>query len=145
MQEQIAHLEKAAQSFAQAEALDPGKNDAAKKENAATEKLEKARNELDKALSKAEKGKSEMADKGKQPGEPAPGEPAPGPPAPGQPGQPGGPPKPGQGPPDPSGSPDFAMGEAQQKQALSFSKIRMGSEKQGQFVDKSKNQFIRDW
>lgn len=133
LQKQIGHLEKAAQSFAQAEALAPGENEAAKKEEAATEKLNELRNELDKKLAEAAGEGEAMAGSPGAPGEPG---------APGKPGPPGEA-MPGQGMPVPGAQSTIAMGDA--PQILSFSEVRGSSENEGQFIDKSKKEFIRDW
>ncbi|MEM1058410.1 MAG: VWA domain-containing protein [Verrucomicrobiota bacterium] len=124
LQDQIGHMEKAAQSFAQADALDPGANQAAELAAQANSELAQLRGELDQAMAAA------AAQEG-QPGEPGEGQPG-----------------------DESGSEPMLAGETLEKgmegggpdkPILSFSDIRGSSEMEGQFRDKSKPDDYRDW
>jgi len=164
LREDIGHMEKAAQNFAQAEALSPGKNDAEALQEKAAEKLAGLRSELDKAQAVADakakaaaeaKAKAEAAKlaEGKAPGAPKPGEPgAPGAPKPGE-----GPPAPGEGPPGegPPGPPGTEPVESKTpakvagggpvKPTLSFSEIRSSTPAEGIFKNLSNKQKVRDW
>lgn len=117
LQEKIARLEKAAQSFAQADALSPGQNNAAALEEQANELLAQLREELDAALMQQGSSPADGESIAGQPG------------TPGAPGSPSGP-MPGMGPPGPF---------------LSFSEIRGGSQEDGMFKELSQKSRIRDW
>ncbi|MFA7343158.1 MAG: VWA domain-containing protein [Terrimicrobiaceae bacterium] len=122
LQEAIGHLEKAVAMLDQSEALAPGKNDAAALGEKANSQLAATRGKLDKALGKNQNGTAQNnPGKGEEKGA---GEGKDSPPKPGE------------------GGPPLAGGTA----PLNFSDIRNpGNEKQGQFVDKSKRERIRDW
>ncbi len=131
LQEEIAHMEKAAQDLAQAEALAPGENQAAELQKKVEAELGELRSELDAALAQANAAKGGEA----PPGEGSGGEPPPGEGPPGE-GKPGGPPDPNK-PTKAGGAPATIM--------LSFDKIRGSTELEGQFVDKTKKEKIRNW
>ncbi len=118
LREDIGHLEKAAQNFSQAEALDPGKNDAQALQEQAAAQLNELRGRLDQAQAKAGEGETPPGAEG----EPTPSD---------QPGQKEGKEK---------GQAMTAM-----KPMLSFSEIRGGTEREGQFKDLSNKRRIRDW
>lgn len=123
LREDIGHLEKAAQNFAQAEALAPGENEASALHEQATEQLNDLRGQLDKAQALAGKkpeGEGEQTaqqDQGQQEGEPAEGQE-------------------GEQPAQPMAALK-AMG--------SFSEVRGSSELEGQFKDLRDKRKIRDW
>ena len=124
LQSAIGHLEKAVAMLDQAEALAPGKNEAAALGEKAAAKLAAKRGELDKAQGKNQEGTGkDPAGKGEK----------------GQKGEDSK--KPGEGPP--AGETDVAI---EVNNPLNFSEIRdTGSEKHGQFIDKTKKERIRDW
>jgi|GEM_PF-551706 len=112
----IAHLEKAAQSFAQAEALAPGKNHAAAMEGEANNQLDALRGELDQIQNQpgaSPGGDGKSADGKDQPAETA--------------------------------KSDTANPGDSAKPPLGLSEIRGGTEKQGQFRDLRQKARIRDW
>lgn len=116
LRKNIGHLEKAAQSFAQAEALAPGKNEAQARGQEANDQLATLRSALDQMQSKnggpPEAGKKAGGenDKAEDSTEPAEGN-----------------------------SGNVA------KAPLGFSEIRGGTEKEGQFRDLRKKTKVRDW
>lgn len=118
LREDIGHLEKAAQNFAQADALAPGENDAQSLHDEATDQLTALRNQLDKA-------QAEAGNQPKPPGGEAAGQPVE------QPGEPK-----GQQP----GKPMMAV-----KAMASFSEVRGSGELEGQFKDLRDKRKIRDW
>lgn len=128
LQQQIGHLEKASQSFAQAEFLAAGATDAASLAAWADEQLQALRNQLDGALAQGATPGGAEPPPAAQPGE-SPGEDA--------------------GPADAaapaaaSASPAAAAGG--DVPVLGFSQARVSSELEGQFRDKSKREKIRDW
>jgi tetratricopeptide (TPR) repeat protein len=124
LQSAIGHLEKAVAMLDQAEALAPGKNQAAALAEKAAAKLAEKRGELDKAQGKNQEGSGkDTAGKGEK----------------GQNGEDSN--KPGEG--TPAGATDVAMDV---NNPLNFSDIRKTSgEAQGQFIDKTKKERIRDW
>lgn len=119
LRENIGHLEKAAQSFAQADALSPGENGAKDLQAQAMSKLGELRAALDQAQNKGPNGGQEP----KPPGEPvASNEPST------EPGE-----MPGKGPVSPT------------KPVLSFSEIRGADKSEGLFKDLRQKSKIRDW
>ncbi len=124
IQDAIGHLEKAVAMLDQSEAVAPGKNNAEALGEKANAQLSAMRGALDKALGKDQPGKGDPQNaKGNGPTE----------------GKPDGE-KPANG--EPTGMPQLGNPAA----PLNFSDIRLNSsEKQGQFVDKTKKERIRDW
>jgi hypothetical protein len=124
LRQNIGHLEKAAQSFAQADALRPGENDAQNLQAEAINQLSQLRAALDTAQNKAAGGKP-----GSEPGSEAP---------------------PGEGPPGQSEQPSdtpakMAGGMNPVKPVLSYSDIRGGEPGDGLFKDLKQKSKIRDW
>jgi len=119
LREDIGHLEKAAQNFAQADALAPGENDAQELHEQATEQLSELRTQLDKA-------QAQTGNQPKVPGEPA-----------------------GEQPADQPGEPQDNQQQGQPIQAVkamaSFSEVRGSGELEGQFKDLRDKRKIRDW
>ena len=130
LQSAIGHLEKAAQSAGQSEALDAGKNNASALQKKATEQLDTLRSELDAATAKA--GEPGSKGEGDQPGDANGGE-----------GEAGGEGDSTNPPMDGSQTVGPRLGGS--GAPLNFSDIRGGSEQEGQFGDKSKKENIRDW
>jgi Ca-activated chloride channel family protein len=120
MREDIGHLEKAAQNFAQAEALAPGENQAQELHEQATEQLSQLRSELDKAQAAAGEPNPPGEQAGEQQGE-QPSD---------QPGEPG----------EQPGPPMMAL-----KAMGSFSEVRGSKELEGQYKDLRDKRKIRDW
>ncbi|MBX3743048.1 MAG: VWA domain-containing protein [Akkermansiaceae bacterium] len=120
LREDIGHLEKAAQNFAQADALAPGENEAQELHEQATEQLTELRSQLDKAQAQA-------GNQPKPPGEEA-GEQQ----AAEQPGE-----------PQDSQQPGTPMQEV--KAMASFSEVRGSSDLEGQYKDLRDKRKIRDW
>jgi hypothetical protein len=118
LREDIGHLEKAAQNFAQAEALAPGENEAQALQEKAAEQLNELRNQLDQAQAQA----------GLNPPAPGEGEAPPG----AEPSE-----KPGEQPAKGMNPP--------MKPMLSFSDIRGSTELEGQFKELGGKKKIRDW
>jgi Ca-activated chloride channel family protein len=122
MRENIGHLEKAAQNFAQADALRPGENEAQALQQQALDQLDSLRAALD-----------QMQNQNKGPGQkPGPGEPA----------QVAGEPMPGEPAEQPA---QQASNLTPMKPVLSFSEIRSADKSEGQFKDLKQNQKVRDW
>jgi hypothetical protein len=119
LREDIGHLEKAAQNFAQADALAPGENEAQELHEQATEQLTELRSQLDKVQAQA-------GNPPKAPGEEA-GEQSADQPEESQDSQ-----QPGQ--------PIQAL-----KAMASFSEVRGSSELEGQYKDLRDKRKIRDW
>ncbi len=137
LQEQIGHLEKAAQSFAQAEAIAPGQTDSEQRETEATEKLNDVRNQLDQVLAasnaaenaamaqnESSESSSESDSDVSRPSSKEPSSQA----------------AIAQNPSEKE-SPEFEA-----IQILSFSEVRgKSSSGKGAFEDRSEDKFIRDW
>lgn len=138
LQQLIGHLEKAAQNFAQAEAINPGATESAQQESLATEQLNDVRNELDQALAQAQQA-AQQAQESENPSQSSPQS--------SQASNESKPPKSG----EPAAEPQLTEGKAKDGwdavHILSFSQIR-GSGKgntEGAFNDNSDDSFVRDW
>lgn len=120
MRENIGHLEKAAQNFAQADALRPGENEAQVLQQQALDQLDALRAALDQKQNQGPGQKPGPGEPAQVAGEPMPGEPAE------QPAQ-------------------QASNLTPMKPVLSFSEIRAADKSEGQFKDLKQNQKVRDW